>query len=217
MTASLASFQSDLGRALLGEDVWPIDSRSAGFRFTMKVRRSWCEGRSTIAAREVLTLLPEEDRQRLVGEYVDQGGGLEWFLATESEKIMAFLAPRLPDPSHALTLCRMAQALAVARLGAATFIPPRLRSGMARVDRGAHASLVWFHADPAAVMIALKSGEAPPVGPPDHPVVFAPGAPGLFRPATEAEAELWARLPADDPPPALAAPLLQEGALTYLD
>ena len=54
MTASLASFQSDLGRALLGEDVWPIDSRSAGFRFTMKVRRSWCEGRSTIAAREVL-------------------------------------------------------------------------------------------------------------------------------------------------------------------
>jgi hypothetical protein len=216
VTRSLASFQSELGRALLGEDACPIDRHSAGFRFTMKVRRSWCEGRSMIAAREVLKLIPESDGRRLAGDYVDQGGGLEWFLTTESERFFAFLAARLPDPSHALTICRMAQALAKAQLGAETFTPPGPRAGTVRVGRGSEASLVWFHADPAAVLSALNGGKCPPVGPPDHPVLIAPGLPNLFRMATAAEAALWARLPAAASPD-LTGPLLAEGALACLD
>jgi hypothetical protein len=201
----------------MGEDTCPIDPHSAGFRFTMRVRRSWCEGRAAMAARSVLTVLPDAERARLVSDYVDQGGGLALFLAPESEAFLAFLAPRLPDPSHALTICRMGQALAQARAGASIFVAPRqpLRAGP--VGRGRHAALIWFHADPDAVMMALKGGKLPPVGPPNHAVLFAPGLPNLFRTATRAEATLWAELPVANAPPALIAPLLMEGILEYPD
>jgi hypothetical protein len=215
MTGSLAAFQSSLGRALMGEDTCPIDPHSAGFRFTMMVRRSWCEGRTMIAARAVLMAMPDGERHRLVGEYVDQGGGLAFFMAAESEAFLAFLAPRLPDPSHALTICRMGQALAQARLGAAMFVPSRQQVRAGPVGRGRHAALVRFHADPGAVMMVLTGGKLPPVGPPDHAVLFAPGLPNLFRTATEAEAALWAELPTAGAPPAVIARLLMEGVLAY--
>jgi hypothetical protein len=215
MTESLAAFQSGLGRALLGEDTCPIDPHSPGFRFTMTVRRSWCEGRSMIAARAVLKLMPDGDRQRLLDDYVDQGGGLAWFQATESERFLAFLAPRLPDPSHALTICRMSQALARARLGTSTFKPPGLRVGAEPVCRGPHAGLVWFYAEPGAVMMALNGGQTPPLGPPSHPVLFAPGIDNLFRLATQAETALWANLAIADAEPAVVATLLMEGVLAY--
>jgi hypothetical protein len=217
MNVPLAAFQSALGRALLGEGTCPIDPRSPGFRFTMSVRRSWCEGRSMLAAREVMALVSERNRQRLIGDYVDQGGGLEWFLAAERERFLAFLAQRLPNPSHPLTICRMCQTLARARLGAASFVPPYPRDGTGPVDRGRHAALVWFHADPGEVMAALTGGRLPPVGPPEHAVLVAPGLPHLSRLATAAEAALWARLPADDVAPALIAPLLRDGVLRYPD
>ena len=132
MSHSLAAFQSDLGRALLGEDTCPIDSQSPGFRFTMTVRRSWCEGRSIMAARGVLRLMPTDDRERLVCAYVNEGGGLAWFQATESERFLAFLARNLPEPSHALTICRISQALAQARLGRSPSCRQESRSKVGR-------------------------------------------------------------------------------------
>jgi hypothetical protein len=215
MVHSLAAFQSELGRALLGEDTCPIDSQSPGFRFTMTVRRSWCEGRSIMAARAVLTLMPGDDRERLVREYVDHGGGLAWFQATESERFLAFLALKLPEPSHALTICRMSQALAQAHLGASTVVPPGKQVEGGPVNRGPHAALVWFYADPDAVIEALNGGQLPPVGPPSHAVLFAPGIKGLFRVAAEAEAALWATLRVADAPPAVVSALLMEGVLAY--
>jgi hypothetical protein len=217
MTESLAAFQAGLGRALMGEDTCPIDPHSAGFRFTTSVRRSWCEGRTLAAARPILRVIPESERRRLVGEYVDQGGGLALFLAGEREAFLTFLAARLPDPSHALTLCCMSQALAKARLGASMFVPPRQRVGSGPVGRGRHAALVQFHADPDALMMALKGGKLPPIGPPYHALLFAPGLPNLFRTATQAEVALWADLPSADAPPALIARLFSEGALAYVD
>jgi hypothetical protein len=59
VTGSLTTFQSDLGRALRGEDACPIDSRSVGFRFTMQVRHSWRKGRAMLAARTILSALGE--------------------------------------------------------------------------------------------------------------------------------------------------------------
>jgi hypothetical protein len=215
MTESLASFQSSLGRALRGESTCSVDSHSAGFRFTMSVRRSWCESRSTMAARSVLKLLPQGERQGLVGEYVDQGGGLAWFQSTESERFLSFLAPRLPDPSHALTICRMSQALSRARLGTASF---HVTSQLARagpVVRGAHAALVWFYAEPGAVISALEGGRIPPLGSPHCALLFAPGMRDLFRIATGEEAALWASLAIAKAPPALVANLLMEGVLAY--
>jgi hypothetical protein len=215
MTGSLAAFQSGLGRALQGEDGSPIDARSPGFRFTMSVRRSWCEGRAIMAARTVMTAMTDGERRRLFGEYVDRGGGAALSLAAESEAFLAFLAPRLPDPSHALTICRIDQALTQARSGASSFAAPRLQSRARPVGRGRHAALVWFHADPGAVMMALKGGKLPPVGPADQAVLLAPGLPNLFRTASQAEAALWATLPAAHAPPALIGPLLREGVLEY--
>ena len=95
-----------------------------------------------IAAREVLRLMPEDDGKRLASDYVDQGGGLEWFLTKEKEGFLAFLAARLPDPSHPLTICRMAQALAQAQHGAATFAPPQ-RSGSERDSVGRGSTRPW--------------------------------------------------------------------------
>lgn len=313
MTLSLAEFQSGLGRALMGEDTCPVDPTSAGFRFTAAVRRSWCEGRTKIAARAVLTLVPDAERRRLVAEYVDRGGGLAMFLPTENAAFLAFLAPRLPDPSHALSLCRMDQALTRARLGSETFslpenqkireriehrvrgriereirgrverevwacveravqgsaerdvwegrepedrgciepevpgsIEPEVRARAkpevqnrpepdarcrieraawdciecpvrVRIERGADAALVWFHADPDSVLRALYGAPSPPVGDPRFPLLFGPGLSNLYRAATAAEAALWARLPADDAPPALIERLIADGLVAYTD
>ena len=104
---SLAAFQAGLCRALRGENTCLVDPGSQGFRFSTSVRRSWCEGRAMVAARTVLKLVPEPERRRLVAEYVDAGGGLEMFLPAENEAFPRFLEPRLLDPSHPLSLCRM--------------------------------------------------------------------------------------------------------------
>lgn len=214
MTEPLAAFQYHLGRALRGEGACQIDSQSPGFRFTMRVRRSWCEARSVMAAREVLKLVPDGG-QRLVGEYVDQGGGLAWFQATESEKFLSFLASRLPEPSHALAICRMSQALMEAQRGASIFLPPAPRGAGEVVVRGPYAALVWFYADPSDVMMALNGGELPPVGPPSHAVLFAPGIPKLFRIATEGEVILWNTLESTEAPLKLVEDFLMNGILTY--
>ena len=213
VTESLAAFQSRLGDALRGAGSCPLNPNSEGFRFTMAVRRSWCEGRAFLAARAVLMLLPVSDRQCLVREYVDGGGGLAWFAAAETEAFLAFLAPRLPNPSHAQTACRVGQALARARKGALTFAPPSPQAGAWFVDRGHHAALIRFHADPAAIMKAFDGGKVPPVGAPDYPVLVAPGLPNLYRSATDEEAALWDRLPAANAPAPLASALLSEGVL----
>ncbi len=213
MTESLAAFQAALGRALFGLGRCPIDPGSVGFRFTAKVRRSWCKGRAISAAREVLTLTSADLRRRLLHEYVDLGGGLATLLPAESQAFLAFLAPRLPNPSHALSLCLMDQALALAREGSAQFVAPGAGVAGGRIERGRHASLVWFYAEAKAILAALQDGVAPPVGAPHHAVLFGPGMSNLFRLASEEEAALWARLPTADAAPDLVGRLLAEGVL----
>lgn len=217
MTRSLAKFQFDLGRALVGENTCPIDPHSPGFRFTMTVRRSWCEGRALMSARAVAEVMPDDARQRLVSAYVDRGGGLALFLPTEGEAFLEFLAQRLPNPSHALTLCRMVQALNCARIATAAFAPQQKPPATVAMRRGRHANLVWFHADPRALLAAVQGAALPPVGPPEYPVLFAPGIRGLFRAATEREATLWTTLSVGHAPAELAEVLLPEGVLEYVD
>lgn len=171
-----------------------------------------------VAARTVLRLVPAPERRRLVAEYVDAGGGLEMFLPAENEAFLRFLEPRLKDPSHPLSLCRMDRALTRARVGAETFESRERLSGLGRsagyrIERGPHASLVWFHADPEAVLKALHGAPCPPVSQPTCPLLFAPGLPHLYRLATQAEAVLWPMLPSYDVPFDVVEPLLAEGAV----
>lgn len=217
MSRSLASFQSDLGRALDGEGSCPIDANSAGYRLTLKIRRSWREGRVIMGSRRILSAILETERRRLVDEYVDSGGGLEMFLDREAEAFRAFLVPRLPDPSHALTLCQMHQAVTRAQRGSGIAMQSRQRTANRMIRRGHYASLVWFYAEPGEVTAGLTSGTWPPVGIAKHAVLFAPRLPDFFRIATELEAELWAALPMAAASPALITPLLKEGVIEYSD
>ncbi len=48
---------------------------TAEFRFYAGVQRSWCIARATKAAHLTLSLLPEEERARLLDEWIDSGSG----------------------------------------------------------------------------------------------------------------------------------------------
>jgi hypothetical protein len=91
------------------------------------------------------------------------------------------------------------------------------RSARNRIERGLYASLVWFHAEPEAVLGALHGATPPPVGTSMHPILFGPGIPNLCRTATPEEVVLWASLPADDTAPDLVERLLAEGVVDYAE
>ena len=95
------------------------------------------------------------------------------------------------------------RALTRARLGAERFQPPEGPGALGhsdryRIERGPYAAMVWFHADPGAVLKALRGAPSPPVGEPTCPMLFAPGLQLLYRLATQAEAALWTMLPTDN-------------------
>ncbi len=207
---ALLGFQTALGRLVRAPK--PNDSKeldlspgehtlltrlmdSPGLRFTIGVQRSWCEGRAARAARMTLSTLPPEQRQQLLNEWLSTGGGTNSFFASEAEAFLGFIAPRLPDPSHALTLCRVEQAVYRANSAAATFRPPdlsTLRDPDALLCVGRYASLVWFSAEPHRVFLALERGEPlPSFSKPSFPILFAPGLAGLFRQANNEEVVLW--------------------------
>src|SRR5215470_12488389 len=72
---------------------------SPGFDLTVAVQRSWCESRAATTARQTLSVLPAEQRQRLLREWVTTGGGTRSFVASEAEAFLEFIARRLPEPS----------------------------------------------------------------------------------------------------------------------
>lgn len=251
--------------------------------------RCWRQGRTMISGAAILTLVPQWQRERLVEEYADHSDGWPVSASSENAMLLEFLASRLPDPSHALALCRMEIALTRASLGVEIFVEPEYRSvrirnrcdlrtrieeeawgciaramqGHAateswshiertswdsvegavwdgverdarlrleydawqiversarnRIERGLYASLVWFHAEPGAVLRALHGTPLPALGRPAYPVLFGPGLPNLCRAATPEEVVLWASLPADDTAPDLVERLLSEGIIRYID
>jgi hypothetical protein len=183
--------------------------------FSAVVQRTWREDGTIDSARAVLNLLPKTERARILGEYTAMGGGGAARLANDADLFLPFLAQRLPDPSHALTLCRMAMALNRAREAAESFVAPSeddLRPG-GPVRRGRDARMVRFHADPEALIAALAGGSPPPLERSGPVILIAPGLPRFWRVASQAEAALWYRLPASDAPLSLCRRLITEGAV----
>ncbi|HWA63206.1 MAG TPA: hypothetical protein VG939_17645 [Caulobacteraceae bacterium] len=194
---SLAAFQEALARRVRSPAAAGGGDR--GLAVTAAVRRSWCEARTAKAGAITLSLLPTEARRRLIAEWVDLGGGAGAFRNLEAEAFLDFVAPRLPDPSHVLTLCRLEQALARAAVAVDFGAPPLPRPG-ARVARGRWASLVRFGCEPVALIEAALGGpEPPPLEPRSRPVFVAPGIKGRLRPAIGPEAALWATLKEPQP------------------
>src|SRR5262249_24321541 len=168
---------------------------SEGLRFTAEIQRSWCIGRAAKGARLTLANLPAVERQPLLDGWVNQGGGTASFFASEADAFLDFIAARLPNPSHTLTLCRLEQATLRASQSARRFAPPDmswLNTATGALCRGRHAMLV---STPVAVL-------------------FAPGLDGLFREATDAEVELWERLSS---PVALSTLLMDAGVRSIVE
>jgi hypothetical protein len=184
---------------------------SPGFRFTRSIQRSWCEARAARGARLPLSILSAATRRRLVGEWVERGGGTNSFFLGEADGFLDFLAQRLPDPSHALSLCRFERAVLRAEEAAASFAPARgvnLDDPTCLLEAGRHAGLVAFFAEPEQLLAALEGEQAlPPLSTNEFLVLVAPGLPGLARPADAAELALWRSLDA----PATVADLLRRG------
>jgi len=176
-------------------------TQSSAYRFTVAVQRSWCVGRAKRAGQLTLSILPAATRRRLLDEWIDAGGGTSSFAAAETDALLNFVANRLPDPSHELTICRFEQATVRANEGAMTFTAPAPIVPAASpcvVRRGRHAGLAAFHAEPHQILaVPWDRKSLPPVLPePKVIMLFGPGFEQLCRPASAGDMALWERLTA---------------------
>lgn len=186
-------------------------SHSDGFRFTVDVQRSWCVGRTMNAGTLTLSILADDVRRPLLEAWAYHGGGTSSFFAGEADALFDFIAARLHDPSHELTVCKFERATLRANERAAVFISPELGQldafGCA-LRRGVYAGMVFFHGDAGAILDALLTGKpVPPISSEINPILLSPGLDRLWRPASAIEVRLWDRLSA----PSLFPALLQEG------
>lgn len=216
---SLHSFQTTLGCLVRARQVdgaahkiverMPLDDEEReafdvllagrGLDFTREVQRSWCKGRARNAAYLTLSMLDEDERQQLLDEWVEAGGGIASFFVGEASIFLHFVALHLHDRPHALSICRMEQAVHRAN----TLVTDALEitedelHDATTIVRGPRATLVEFHAEPEQLLHAVQSGtDLPPVSKGAVALLFGPELSGLFERADEAEAALWARLAA---------------------
>lgn len=211
---ALVDFQTALGRLVrTPQDSHPFRSlhlldnerscvevltHNRGFQFTVDVQHSWCIGRAKKTGGLTLSILPPDDRKQLLEAWTRAGGGTSSFFAAEADAFLEFVACRLSDPSHELSICRFEQATLRANDGQSTFSTSQSPPDSARssLRRGRHAALVFFHGKPDEIMGALSNER--PLPPMSAEVkaamLFAPGIEQLCRPASSGEIAIWQRL-----------------------
>jgi hypothetical protein len=143
-------------------------------------------------------MLPIEQRRRVVGNWVEAGGGKAFDPASEAEAFLEYVARHLTDPSHSMSVCRMEQAAFRASETALEFKPPDLAlldAPTVKLRAGRGATMVRFFSEPKRLFdaIALKQ-VLPALSDVPFPVLFAPGLPKLYRAAREEEVVMWDRL-----------------------
>ena len=195
------------------------------FRFYASVQRSWCIARATKAAHLTLSLLPQEERERLLDEWVDSGSGAQSFFGVEAESFLDFIGGHLSNRSRELTVCQFERATLRASNGADVFVAPNpalLHGPNSCLRRGSHAALVRFDADqdqplnsdsPLANLFSTGLS-----------LMFSPGLPQLWHEPTPEEVTLWESLSSPVPMRTLLAhghsietleTLLGHGAIEY--
>ena len=194
----LSDFQTVLGRMLReqnrddhlrGVSLEASESRylknlrgTAEFRFYESVQRSWCIARATKAAHLTLSLLPQDERERLLDEWVDSGSGAQSFFFVEAESFLDFIGRKLSDRPREFTVCQFERATLRASNGANVFVAPDptlLQKADTCLRRGYYAALVRFYAG----LILM----------------FSPGLPQLWHEPAPDELALWDAL--DSPVP----------------
>jgi hypothetical protein len=239
---ALLDFQNALGRLvrtsgsdqsaavlLAGEERACLEAlpKTAGFRFTVAVQRSWCVRRAANAGLLALSILPDETRRQLLDTWIDAGGGTSSFFASEADALLDFIADQLPEHSPELAVCRLEQLILRANSHAAFFKSPdqAIFDVWRSVRRGSFAGVVDFHGRPDQVLNGLLRRGSQEGTPQDvTPVLVAPGLQALCRIALPHEAELWKGLEGPAPAAALVArgqprgvieTMLNVGALEY--
>jgi hypothetical protein len=192
-------------------------------RFYAGVQRSWRIMRATKAAHLTLSLLKEEERERLVNEWLDSSAGVYSFFHVEADLFLDFIGRHLSDRLRELTVCQFERATLRASDGANVFVAPdatALQSPDSRLRRGSYAAVVRFEADPL-------------LDPPEPftdlfsdgvTIMFSPGLPQLWHEPSADELDLWDALESPTPVSTLLshgysietlARLLHHGAVEY--
>jgi hypothetical protein len=198
---------------------------TAEFRFYAGVQRSWCIARAARAAYLTLSQLPQDERERLLDEWVNRGSGAQSFFHVEAEAFLDFIGERLSDRPRESTICQFERATLRANYGASIFVAPELTSLQSSfIRRGRYAALVCFEADldqapnahgPLADLFAAGLI-----------VMFSPGIPQLWHEPAPAELDLWDALDSPTPVTTLLShghsietieKLLGHGAIEYAD
>jgi hypothetical protein len=197
------------------------------FRFYASVQRSWCIARATKAAHLTLSLLPEDERERLLDEWVDSGSGAHSFFGVEADAFLDFIARHLSDRPRELTVCQFERATLRASSGADVFVAPDpslLQRPDSCVRRDSYAALVRFNADgdrplnSHSLLTELFSTALI--------VMFSPGLPQLWYEPSAEEVALWDALESPTPVRTLLThghsmehlqTLLEHGAIEYAD
>lgn len=207
---ALIDYQTVLGRMLreqLGNDHLrgvSLDERensylenlrdTTEFRFYASVQRSWCVARATKAAHLTLSLLSPEERERLLGEWIDSGAGAQSFFFVEADLFLDFLGKRLTERPRELTICKFERATLRAGDGASYFVAPdpaALRDPDCSLRRGSYAGLVRFANDSNDVG---KHGPLQDLFRAGMIVMFSPGSSQLWHEPSAAEIALWEAL-----------------------
>jgi hypothetical protein len=172
---------------------------TAEFRFYASVQRSWCIARATKAAHLTLSLLPPEEREQLLDEWVDSGAGAQSFFAVEADSFLDFIGRRLSDRSCELAVCQFERATLRASDGASYFVAPDaalLKKPDCLLRRGSYAALVRFDAafvrfDSDANRLVEKHQPLAALFAAGLIVIFSPGLPQLWHEASPEEVDLW--------------------------
>jgi hypothetical protein len=149
-----------------------------GFRVTVAIQRSWCEGRAARGAQLTLSLVPEPRRRRLLEEWIATGAGTNSFFEAEADALFEFLSTRLDDYPEALRVCRIERATLRAHAHVDRFELPVV------TDLDQPGCLVW-----TSYFASLVRCDTEP-----WRILFAPGLSGLWRPASLTEEDLWTSL-----------------------
>jgi len=205
---------------------------SAEFRFYASVQRSWCIARATKAAHLTLSLLPEEEREQLLDEWVSSGsGGAQSFFRVEAEAFLDFISGRLSDRSCELTVSQFERATLRASEGANLFVAPDpadLKRPDSCVRRGRYAALIRFDVDPEqlAQSAVQKNPLLRGLFSAGLILMLSPGLPQLWREPSAEEVDLWDALGSPSAVATLCAAghaletletVLSDGAVEYAD
>jgi hypothetical protein len=145
-----------------------------------------------------LSLLPDARRRQLLRAWVDCGDSTDSSVLPEVDSLLDFIAAQLPDPSPALSVCRVEQLTLRANRRSRDFrVPDTARlTPQCRLRRGGDAGAVRFEGAAAGVLRRLlPDGRLPPGSQPPT-LLVAPGLAPRVREASLPELALWERLAA---------------------